>query len=63
MQHLVNQGYDRSSTQMQAGPFQWLHRGKTGFLSDGVLRATGWEPREFAAYARRAAATGVWGRG
>ncbi|WP_246011534.1 NAD(P)H-binding protein [Nocardia mexicana] len=60
VQHLVDRGYDRSAAEMQAGPFQWLHRGNTGFLSDGVLRATGREPRDFADYARRAAATGVW---
>lgn len=51
---------DRKSAEMQAGPFEWLHRGGTGFLSDGVRRATGREPTDFADYARRAAATGVW---
>lgn len=60
VQHLVDRGYDRGTAEMQAGPFEWLHRGNTGFLSDGVLRATGREPRGFAEYARRAAATGVW---
>ncbi|WP_086825113.1 NAD(P)H-binding protein [Allokutzneria sp. NRRL B-24872] len=60
VEHLVDRGYDRDAARAQAGPFQWLHRGNTGFLSDGVLRATGREPRDFAAYARRAAATGVW---
>ncbi|MDA3645460.1 NAD(P)H-binding protein [Saccharopolyspora indica] len=60
VQRLIDRGYDRDSAEMQAGPFQWLHRGKTGFLSDGVLRATGREPRDFADYAQRTAATGVW---
>ena len=63
VQRLVDRGYDRSAAEMQAGPFQWLHRGNTGFLSDGVLRAIGREPRDFADYARRAAATGVWSTG
>ncbi|MGW7531250.1 NAD(P)H-binding protein [Amycolatopsis sp. NPDC054798] len=57
---LIDRGYDRKSAEMQAGPFEWLHRGGTGFLSDGVRRATGREPTDFADYARRAAATGVW---
>ncbi|GAA4034601.1 NAD(P)H-binding protein [Allokutzneria multivorans] len=60
VRHLMDRGYDRDSARTHAGPFQWLHRGNTGFLSDGVLRATGHEPRDFADYARRAAATGVW---
>ncbi|WP_225727380.1 MULTISPECIES: NAD(P)H-binding protein [unclassified Nocardia] len=63
VRHLMDRGYDRRSAEMRAGPFQWLHRGNTGFLSDGVLRATGREPRDFAEYARRAAATGVWSAG
>ena len=63
VQHLVSRGYDRTYVEMLAGPFRWLHRGNTGFLSDGVLRATGREPRDFTDYARLAAATGVGGRG
>jgi uncharacterized protein YbjT (DUF2867 family) len=34
--------------------------GRNAYLSDGVRRALGREPRDFADYARAAAATGVW---
>jgi uncharacterized protein YbjT (DUF2867 family) len=34
--------------------------GRTAYLADGVQRALGREPRDFADYARDAAATGVW---
>jgi hypothetical protein len=34
--------------------------GRNAHLSDGVRRALGREPREFADYARGAAATGIW---
>ncbi|MYW89837.1 NAD(P)H-binding protein [Amycolatopsis rubida] len=63
VRRLIGGGYDRAAAEMQAGPFEWLHRGKTGFLSDGVQRAIGREPRDFADYAKRAAATGVWSAG
>jgi uncharacterized protein YbjT (DUF2867 family) len=35
--------------------------GRNSHLADGVRRALGREPRDFADYAREAAATGVWG--
>jgi uncharacterized protein YbjT (DUF2867 family) len=35
--------------------------GRNAHLADGVQRALGREPRDFAVYARAAAATGVWG--
>ena len=34
--------------------------GRNAHLSDGVQRALGREPRDFADYARTTAATGVW---
>jgi uncharacterized protein YbjT (DUF2867 family) len=34
--------------------------GRNAYLTDGVQRALGREPRDFAAYARNTAATGVW---
>ena len=34
--------------------------GRNAYLADGVQRALGREPRDFADYARDAAATGVW---
>ena len=37
--------------------------GRNAALADGVQRALGREPRDFAEYARRAAATGVWNGG
>ena len=35
--------------------------GRSAYLSDGVQRALGRPPRDFAVYARETAATGVWG--
>ena len=35
--------------------------GRNAYLTDGVQRALGREPRDFADYARDTAATGVWG--
>jgi len=37
--------------------------GRNAHLTDGVRRALGRDPRDFADYARDAAATGVWGGG
>jgi hypothetical protein len=34
--------------------------GRNAHLADGVERALGRQPRDFRAYVRRAAATGVW---
>ena len=34
--------------------------GRNAYLSDGVQRALGRPPRDFADYTRAAAATGVW---
>lgn len=36
--------------------------GRNAYLADGVRRALGREPRDFASYAREAADTGVWNR-
>jgi hypothetical protein len=35
--------------------------GRNAYLADGVQRALGRPPRDFADYARATAATGVWG--
>jgi uncharacterized protein YbjT (DUF2867 family) len=40
--------------------FQEVLDGRNAHLADGVQRALGREPRDFAHYARAAAATGVW---
>jgi uncharacterized protein YbjT (DUF2867 family) len=37
--------------------------GRNAYLTDGVRRALGREPKDFRAYAREAAATGIWGVG
>ena len=37
--------------------------GRSAHLADGVQRALGRAPRDFADYARETAATGVWDRG
>ena len=37
--------------------------GRNAHLADGVQRAVGREPKDFADYAREAAATGVWDGG
>ena len=37
--------------------------GRNAHLADGVQRALGREPRDFADYARDAAATGIWDGG
>jgi hypothetical protein len=34
--------------------------GRSAYVTDGVQRALGRDPRDFADYARTAAATGVW---
>jgi uncharacterized protein YbjT (DUF2867 family) len=36
--------------------------GRNAYLTDGVQRALGRPPRDFAAYAREVAATGIWSR-
>jgi uncharacterized protein YbjT (DUF2867 family) len=40
--------------------FETVLDGRNAFLGDGVQRALGREPRDFAGFARRVAATGVW---
>ena len=40
--------------------FSEVADGRNAHLTDGVQRALGREPRDFADYARNTAATGVW---
>lgn len=40
--------------------FGWISEGRFAQLADGVQRALGREPRDFADYVRATAATGVW---
>jgi hypothetical protein len=37
--------------------------GRNAYLTDGVQRALGREPKDFAVYAREVAATGIWDGG
>ncbi|AXK33586.1 NmrA family transcriptional regulator [Streptomyces armeniacus] len=46
-----------------AGLFELISDGRNAHLTDGVRRALGREPRDFADYVRRTAATGVWSAG
>jgi hypothetical protein len=41
--------------------FSTVLDGRNAYLTDGVRRALGRQPRDFGDYARDAAATGVWG--
>jgi hypothetical protein len=43
--------------------FQEVLDGRNAHLADGVQRALGGEPRDFADYARDAAGTGIWNPG
>lgn len=43
--------------------YGWIAEGRFATLADGVQRVLGREPRDFADYVRRAAASGVWGGG
>jgi NAD(P)-dependent dehydrogenase (short-subunit alcohol dehydrogenase family) len=50
----------------ELGPFDTelfppILAGRSAYLTDGVQRALGRQPRDFADYARETAATGVWG--
>lgn len=40
--------------------FETVLDGRNAYLSDGVQRALGREPRDFTEYARRAAVAGGW---
>ena len=39
---------------------RYFRENRAGGLTDDVRRVTGRDPRQFAAYARETAATGVW---
>lgn len=54
--HAVPHEYVNFLTQ----PFTEVLDGRNAHLTDGVQRALGRQPRDFAAYARATAATGVW---
>jgi uncharacterized protein YbjT (DUF2867 family) len=57
---LAEQGVPRAFIDLLLYLFTTVLDGRNAHLADGVQRALGREPRDFADYAREAAATGVW---
>jgi uncharacterized protein YbjT (DUF2867 family) len=58
----VDYGVPAAEVEPLAELFTRVLDGRNANLTDGVKRALGREPRDFAEYARDAAATGVWNR-
>jgi uncharacterized protein YbjT (DUF2867 family) len=58
----VDYGVPAEEVEPLAELFTRVLDGRNANLTDGVKRALGREPRDFAEYARDAAATGVWNR-
>jgi uncharacterized protein YbjT (DUF2867 family) len=56
----AEQGVPSEVVEMLAYLFDEVLDGRNAHLADGVRRALGREPRDFADYARDAAATGIW---
>jgi uncharacterized protein YbjT (DUF2867 family) len=59
---LVEQEVPADFVKLLSDLFTEVLDGRNAYLSDGVQRALGRPPRDFADYARDAAATGVWNR-
>jgi uncharacterized protein YbjT (DUF2867 family) len=57
---LEEQGVPGDWIELLASLFQEVLDGRNAHLADGVRRALGREPKDFADYARETAATGVW---
>ena len=57
---LVAQGIPEAEATVFAEIFGTVLDGRNAHVTDGVRRALGREPRDFADYARDTAATGVW---
>jgi uncharacterized protein YbjT (DUF2867 family) len=60
---LSEQGVPAEFVGMLTYLFSEVLDGRNAYLTDGVRRALGREPKVFGAYARYAAATGIWGVG
>jgi len=60
---LAEQGVPEDVTGLLRYLFTEVLDGRNAYLADGVQKALGREPRDFADYAREAAATGVWATG
>jgi hypothetical protein len=58
---LVRQGVPEDFIELVLYLFATLFDGRNTPLADGVQRALGRPPRDFADYVRQTAATGVWG--
>jgi hypothetical protein len=57
---LDEQGVSRDWIELLVYLFSEVLDGRNAHLADGVQQALGRAPKDFAAYARDAAATGVW---
>ncbi|WP_202638327.1 NAD(P)H-binding protein [Bailinhaonella thermotolerans] len=57
---LIGHGVPAEEAEALTGLFTRVLDGRNAHLSDGVRQALGREPADFADYARRTAATGVW---
>lgn len=61
VEHLVAQGYyPRATAETVGGLFAFIRAGHDAYLSDGVRRALGREPRDFTEYVKATAANGGW---
>ncbi|GAA2244813.1 NAD(P)H-binding protein [Streptomyces amakusaensis] len=60
VERMVASGADPGAAAFAADVFDGIRAGRNAYLSDGVQRVLKREPRDFAEYARDAAATGVW---
>lgn len=60
---MAAQGVAREAIEVFSFLFGEVLDGRNAHLADGVQRALGREPRDFADYARAVAATGIWNRG
>ncbi|MFJ1581668.1 NAD(P)H-binding protein [Streptomyces sp. NPDC088147] len=58
--HLVGRGYDRAYAEFAADLLGDVAKGGGGYLSDGVRRLLGREPRDFTAYVKDTLPSGVW---
>ena len=57
---MAEQGVPQEVTDLLGYLFSEVLDGRNAHLADGVQRALGRPPRDFADYARETAATGVW---
>ena len=59
-QRMISQGVPRGEAEALTDLFARILDGRNAYVTDDVKRVTGHEPRDFADFVRRAAATGVW---